>query len=239
MEAEAQVSEEQVEAPVEAAPEAEASERPEWLPEKFNDPADLGKAYKALESKLGEKEEDMRSRLMEELNSQASEGVPEKAGDYELPDFIDETEAVDNELLQQWSEHCHENGYTHDEFQKGIEMYMNGMGPQPDLEAEASRLGDNSNARIEAANLFANQFFPDEAMPAIERMCESAEGIIALESIMNAMKEPSVSDQTSIASNFNEVELQDMMKDERYWNPARRDDNWIKKVDEGFKKLYG
>lgn len=239
MEAEAQVSEEQVEAPVEAAPEAEASERPEWLPEKFNDPADLGKAYKALESKLGEKEEDMRSRLMEELNSQASEGVPEKAGDYELPDFIDETEAVDNELLQQWSEHCHQNGYTHDEFQKGIEMYMNGMGPQPDLEAEAGRLGDNSSARIEAANLFANQFFPDEAMPAIERMCESAEGIIALESIMNAMKEPSVSDQTSIASNFNEVELQDMMKDERYWNPARRDDNWIKKVDEGFKKLYG
>ena len=239
MEAEAQVSEEQVEAPVEAAPEAEASERPEWLPEKFNDPADLGKAYKALESKLGEKEEDMRSRLMEELNSQASEGVPEKAGDYELPDFIDETEAVDNELLQQWSEHCHQNGYTHDEFQKGIEMYMNGMGPQPDLEAEAGRLGDNSSARIEAANLFANQFFPEEAMPAIERMCESAEGIIALESIMNAMKEPSVSDQTSIASNFNEVELQDMMKDERYWNPARRDDNWIKKVDEGFKKLYG
>ena len=76
-------------------------------------------------------------------------------------------------------------------------------------------------------------------MPAIERMCESAEGIIALESIMTAMKEPSVSDQTSIASNFNEVELQDMMKDERYWNPAQRDANWIKKVDEGFKKLYG
>ena len=239
MEAEAQVSEEQVEAPVDAAPEAEASERPEWLPEKFNDPADLGKAYKALESKLGEKEEDMRGRLMEELSSQASEGVPEKAGDYELPDFVDETEAVDNELLQQWSEHCHQNGYTHDEFQKGIEMYMNGMGPQPDLEAEASRLGDNSSARIEAANLFANQFFPEEAMPAIERMCESAEGIIALESIMTAMKEPSVSDQTSIASNFNEVELQDMMKDERYWNPAQRDANWIKKVDEGFKKLYG
>ena len=176
---------------------------------------------------------------MEQSSSQASEGVLDKAGDYELPDFIDETEAVDNELLQQWSEHCHQNGYTHDEFQKGIEMYMNGMGPQPDLEAEAGRLGDNSSARIEAANLFANQFFPEEAMPAIERMCESAEGIIALESIMNAMKEPSVSDQTNIASNFNEVELQDMMKDERYWNPARRDDNWIKKVDEGFKKLYG
>ena len=34
------------------------SERPEWLPEKFNDPSELGKAYKELESKLGQKEED-------------------------------------------------------------------------------------------------------------------------------------------------------------------------------------
>jgi len=73
---------------------SETSERPEWLPEKFNDPADLGKAYKALESKLGEKEDDVRNRLMEELNEQASEGVPASAGEYELPDFIDEEEAL-------------------------------------------------------------------------------------------------------------------------------------------------
>ena len=32
------------------------------------------------------------------------------------------------------------NGYTHEEFQKGIEMYMNGInGPEPDLEAEAQQ----------------------------------------------------------------------------------------------------
>lgn len=242
MENEAQVSEATEAAPVEATPEAAtegASDRPEWLPEKFNTPEDLAQSYNALSTKLGEKEDDVRARLMEELQQQASEGVPEKAGEYELPDFVDSEEAMDNELLQQWAEHCHENGYTHDEFQKGIEMYMNGMGPQPDLEAEASRLGDNSEARIEAANLFANNFFPEEAMPAIERMCESAEGIIALEAIMNAMKEPSVADQNNISANFNEVELQEMMKDERYWNPSRRDSNWIKQVDEGFKKLYG
>ena len=238
MENEAQVSEATEAAPVEATPEA-APERPEWLPEKFNTPEDLAQSYNALSTKLGEKEDDVRARLMEELQQQASEGVPEKAGEYELPDFVDSEEAMDNELLQQWAEHCHENGYTHDEFQKGIEMYMNGMGPQPDLEAEASRLGDNSEARIEAANLFANNFFPEEAMPAIERMCESAEGIIALEAIMNAMKEPSVADQNNISANFDETELKEMMKDERYWNPARRDANWIKQVDEGYKKLYG
>ena len=185
------------------------------------------------------KKEDVKARLMEELQQQASEGVPENAGDYELPDYVDSEEAVDNELLQQWAAHCHENGYTHDEFQKGIEMYMNGMGPEPDLDAEAARLGDNAEARIEAASLFANKFFPEEALPAIERMCESADGIIALEAIMSQMQEPSVADQNNIAGNFDEAELQEMMRDERYWNPSRRDANWIKQVDEGFKKLYG
>ena len=118
-------------------------------------------------------------------------------------------------------------------------MYRNGMGPEPDRDAEAQRLGDNAEARIEAASLFANKFFPEEALPAIERMCESHEGILALEAIMSQMQDPSVTDQTSIASNLNEIELQEMMKDERYWSPSRRDMNFVKQVDEGFKKLYG
>ena len=218
---------------------SETSERPEWLPEKFNDPSDLGKAYKALESKLGEKEDDVRNRLMEELNEQASEGVPASAGEYELPDFLDEEEALESDMLKDWAEHCHSNGYTHEEFQKGIEMYMNGMGDDNDIEAEAERLGDNSEARIEAASLFANKFFPEEALPAIERMCESADGIIALETIMEAIKEPSVTEQTNISSNFNEIELQEMQRDERYWNPAKRDNNFVDQVNEGYKKLYG
>jgi len=112
MEQEAQASEAPVEAQVDATPEA-TPDRPEWLPEKFNDPADLGKAYKALESKLGEKEEDVRNRLMEELQTQASEGVPASAGEYELPDFIDSEEALQSDMLQKWAEHCHGNGYTH------------------------------------------------------------------------------------------------------------------------------
>ena len=229
------------EAVTEEAPQQEeqASERPEWLPEKFSDPADLGKAYKSLESKLGEKEDDIRERLMSELSEQASEGVPSSVGEYELPDYLDEEEAIESDTLKAWADHCFENGYTHDEFKKGIDMYMSAFPDDADLEAESERLGDNSESRIEAASLFANQFFPEEALPAIERMCESAEGIIALEAVMEAMKDPSVSDQTNISSNFNEVELQEMMKDERYWNPAKRDNNWVKQVDEGYKKLYG
>lgn len=51
----APTSTEEAQAQLEAQAEAEKAqkERPEWLPEKFKDPADLAKAYAELEAKLG------------------------------------------------------------------------------------------------------------------------------------------------------------------------------------------
>lgn len=231
------------EAPVEDQVEtteqsAEADAAEQLLAGKYKTAEDLESAYKSLESKIGEKEDAIRERLKEEM-SQPKEGVPLSAGEYELPDFVDESEAVGNEALKSWSEHCFENGYSNEEFQKGLELYMNSMPQQPDLEKEASNLGDNASARIESASLFANKFFPEEAMPAIERMCEGADGIIALEAIMAAMKEPSMGAPTGTADAISEASLNEMMRDERYWNPRTRDDNFVKQVDSGFKKLYG
>ena len=145
----------------------------------------MAKAYKALESKLGSKEEYLRKTILDELQQEAYGDRPESAGDYQLPESIDPETAVDSELMSWWSEHAFENGYSQDEFQKGIEMYMQATQQNvPDLDAEAARLGDNASARVESASAFASKFFPDEVMPAIERMCESAEGIMALEVIM-------------------------------------------------------
>lgn len=216
------------------------TDRPEWLPEKYKTPEDLAKAYKELESKLGNKEEDIRKSILEELQQEAYGDRPESPGDYQLPDFVDNEEAVDSQLLNWWAEHAFENGYSQEEFQKGIEMYAQAVqGSQPDLEAEASRLGDNANVRIEAASAFASKFFPSEVAPAIERMCESAEGIMALEIIMDAMKDGSFSEKTSSAGQITEASLQEMMQDPRYHNPAQRDPHFIKQVEEGFRKLYG
>jgi len=231
------------EAPVEDQVEtteqsAEADAAEQLLAGKYKTAEDLESAYKSLESKIGEKEDAIRERLKEEM-SQPKEGVPLSAGEYELPDFVDESEAVGNEALKSWSDHCFENGYSNEEFQKGLELYMNAMPQQQDLEKEASSLGDNATARIESASLFANKFFPEEAMPAIERMCEGADGIIALEAIMAAMKEPSMGTPTGTADAISEASLNEMMRDERYWNPRTRDDNFVKQVDSGFKKLYG
>lgn len=216
-----------------------APERPEWLPEKYKTGEDLAKAYKELESKLGGKDEEIRESLLEEIKAEAFADRPETAGDYQLPDIVDDDLAVDNELLQWWSEHSFENGYGQEEFQKGIEMYAQAInGNQPDIEAESAKLGDNASTRIEAASVFANKFFPEDALPAIERMCESHEGILALETIMDKMKDGNFSGDTSPSPSLTEASLQEMMKDPRYWEPRSRDSNFVKQVDDGFKQLY-
>ena len=212
-------------------------ERPEWLQEKFKTPEDLAKAYDSLSQKLGTKEEEIRNALIEEIQQEAFADRPESAGDYQLPDSIDAEDAVDNQLLQWWSNHAYENGFSQEEFEQGIAMYAEAMnGSMPDIEAEAKMLGDNADQRIEAASLFANKFFPEAALPAIERMCESHEGIIALEAIMEAMKDGSFSGDTQASAGQSEQELREMMNDPRYWKD--RDPHFIKQVTEGFQQIY-
>lgn len=224
-------------APAQAA--ATSSERPEWLPEKYKSPEDLAKAYKELESKLGTKEEDLRKKLLEELNTEAFKDRPATAGEYQLPDFIDSEEAIQSDLLKWWADHAYDNGFSQSEFEKGIEVYMKSVPQGPDLDQERSKLGDNAKQRIEAASMFATKFFPAETMPAIERLCETADGIVALEVMMEAMKDGSFSGETAPSTSTSEGDLKAMMKDERYWNVAKRDPNFVKQVDAGFKKIYG
>ena len=103
-------SETPTEAPVTEAPVAEA--RPEWLPEKFADPADMAKAYGELEGKLGKGEEELRTKLMEEMETEAFAERPASVGEYVLPDTLDEAEAVDNQLLDWWSNYSWNNGLS-------------------------------------------------------------------------------------------------------------------------------
>lgn len=214
------------------------SERPEWLPEKFSEPSELGKAYKELESKLGQKEEDIKAKLMEELNK-PKEGVPDSFGDYQMPPDVEFDEAMGTDLLQDWAKHCHENKYSHQEFQKGIEFYLAAQPQEIDFDAETKKLGENSNARIEAASLFANKFFPEEVIPAVERMCETSDGIIALEFLMEKMQDPSVSETTPAVGALSQAKLEEMMRDPRYHDRQQQDSNFIKTVNDGFQKLYG
>lgn len=210
------------------------------LPEKFKSVEDLVTSYTNLESKIGAKEESFREQFLKEMEEQAYANRPASVGDYQLPEGIDESAAVDNELLQWWANQSFENGYSQEEFSQGIEMYMNALNADvPDYDAELAKLGDNASARTDAASLFANQFFPEEVLPAIERMCETSEGIIALEYIMEQMKEGGPSGSTQAAAQQTEADLRQMMLDPRYFDSSRRDPTFVKQVEEGWKRLYG
>ena len=226
--------------PTEAVQTETAVERPEWLPEKFNTAEDLANAYSSLEGKLGQKEEDFRAAFMKEIEAEAYANRPATAGDYELPEGIDEELATDNELLQWWSNHAYENGFNQEEFAEGISMYMNAINADvPDYDAELEKLGDNATARTEAVSLFASKMFPESQLAAIERMCETAEGVFALETMMEAMGQSAPSGTATPMSQITEDQLRTMMSDERYHNPAKRDPSFVKQVEEGYKKLYG
>ena len=218
----------------EAAPDPLAA-----LPEKFKSLDDLVESYSNLESKIGAKEEAFRDQFMKEMEEQAYANRPAEVGDYVLPDSIDDELATDNALLQWWANTAFENGYSQEEFAEGVEMYVNAVSADiPDYDAEIEKLGDNANARTEAASLFANQFFPEDMLPAVERMCETAEGIMVLEHVMDALKEGGPSNGAVEVSRETESDLRQMMLDPRYHDPARRDPTFVKQVDDGFKRIF-
>ena len=238
----------QSEAPAETTTETPAVEtaptetsRPEWLPEKFNDPADMAKAYSELEGKLGKGEEDIRTKLMEEMETEAFAERPASVGDYILPDTLDEAEAVDNELLGWWSNYSWENGLSQDEFAEGIAKYAEAVqGQQPDLEAVSKELGDNATARVEAVQLWMNKFFPDPTMQeAVAELGSSSAGIKALEYVIEQTKSTSPNPTAQVAGQITQLDVEAKMKDPRYWQQGKRDNSFIQEVNNDWKRLHG
>lgn len=232
------------EAPTETPTEAPATEvaeaRPEWLPEKFADPADMAKAYGELEGKLGKGEEELRTKLMEEMETEAFAERPASVGEYVLPESIDEAEAVDNDLLNWWSNYSWENGLSQTEFAEGIEKYANAVGGQQvDLEAVSKELGDNATARVEAVQLWMNKFFPDPAMQeAVATLGSTSAGIKALEHVIEQTKSSSIA-PTSVAGQLTQADIEAKMKDPRYWQQGRRDNAFIQEVNSDWQRLSG
>ena len=227
------------EAQEEVAVEAPAVERPEWLPEKFNTPEDMATSYTNLESKIGQKEEDIRASINEELEKNFHANRPATAGDYELPEVVDAEQANENELLQWWANEAWENGYSQEQFTKGVEMYAQALqAGMPDLDAEMEALGDGAQDRINAVELWANANFPADALPALQNLASTAKGIEVMETIMEKLKGASINGNATPAGVVSEADLNQMMKDPRYWSPRDRSPDFVKQVDEGFAKLY-
>ena len=224
---------ETVEGTVEApAAETVVTDRPEWLPEKFKSAEDMATAYSSLESKLGKDQETLKSALLEEIQNEALADRPESAGDYQLKEGYEEF--ATDPLMEWWSNFAWTNGFSQEEFDEGLEQFTaDGI----DMDAEVQKLGDNGNARIEAAALWFQKHIPEKFAPVLERIGESAEGVELVEFLMEMTSQQSMSGDATAPTTLTKAELEEKMRDPRYWNPTQRDNNFVKEVTEGFAKI--
>jgi hypothetical protein len=214
--------------------------RPDWLPEKFQTPENLVQSYSELESKIGARDESVKEDFLKELETEFYNGRPASVGEYNIPESIDEELANDNPMFQWWANEAFENGYSQEEFEAGINQFANFMDSMgPDLDAEREKLGDNAEARLNAVSAWTNKFFTEEELPAVQQLGSTAEGVAVLEKIMALQNGSSLNSLSTEPSTISQTDLDNMMKDPRYWKPGERDQGFIDKVTQGFNKLYG
>ena len=210
-----------------------AGDRPSWLPEKFKTAQDLVNSYSSLESKLGKGQEELRDSIMKEIEAEAFANRPASAGEYVMPEGTDEFSTDPD--VEWWSNFAWENGFSQEEFQEGLARLLPSS---PDMASEISKLGENANARIEAAALWAQKNVPEELSGAVMRLGETADGVELVEFFMNKLNTSPISGEATATVGLSRGELETMMRDPRYWDNTRRDPSFVKQVDEGFSKLY-
>ena len=91
---------------------------------------------------------------------------------------------------------------------------------------------------MQAVELWSNKFFTAEQHAEIAELCATAEGVKAMETVMEALKQSAPIGEASPTGQLKEENLRQMMQDPRYWNVAKRDPSFVRQVDEGFQKLY-
>lgn len=85
---------------------------------------------------------------------------------------------------------------------------------------------------LQAVNSFGERFLPREAFDVL---CSSAQGIQSVYKMMQSMEPDVKTDKNEVAS-LTEKDLRQMMQDPKYWRD--KDSEYIRKIENGFKKLY-
>jgi hypothetical protein len=221
--------------------------RPEWLPENFwvdgkPNYENLAKSYSEIRAKFGSKEEDLRTKLLEELSNEAVANRPEAPEKYELPeiDGANYEQMANHPLTKWWSEFAFENGFDQDTFKEGISRYIEArISDVPNYEVEMKVLGDNASARTEAVGLWVNKNFNETERSQIEKLCGTAEGVKVMEKVMSMLKDGGSSSAFEPPPEVTDKDIQKMMMDRRYWSTSDRDPAYVAKVEGFFKKKYG
>ncbi|MBR3782402.1 MAG: hypothetical protein IKL14_03385 [Alphaproteobacteria bacterium] len=198
----------------------------------------LIKSYTELEKKIGtmvtvpNSDSDEKSRL----KFNRAIGVPDTASEYPKSDIYD-----DENLRQKFFD----IGLTKTQVEKIYQIADEFLSPViSDLfntrdENEAiSELKnffggtEKMTDALQAVNSFGERFLPREAFDVL---CSSAQGIQSVYKMMQSMEPDVKTDKNEVAS-LTEKDLRQMMQDPKYWRD--KDSEYIRKIENGFKKLY-
>lgn len=216
----------------------------ENIPEKFKNQdgtlnADaLIKSYVALEKKIGtmisvpsdDADDDMRNRFRRAI------GVPDAPDNYPKNDLFD-----DENLRAKFFE----IGLTSSQVSQIYNIAQEFLSPViSDLFATQSQAaaiselknffgGDEKmNDAIKQINAFGEQFLPRDAFDAL---CTTPQGIQGIYRMMQSV-EPNVEIANDNNKNLSDSDLRRMMRDPKYWRD--HDSEYVRKIENGFKKLY-
>ena len=88
------------------------------------------------------------------------------------------------------------------------------------------------NDALRAINSFGEKFLPRDAFDAL---CATPQGIQGVYKMMQSM-EPNIKTDKNENENLSDSDLRRMMRDPKYWRD--NDVEYIRKIENGFKKLY-
>lgn len=219
-------------------------ENMEKIPEKFlNEDGTLNteallKSYSELEKKMGTMisipTEDADEATRMKFNRAI--GVPENANAYPVNPMFD-----DESLRAQFFE----IGLTSSQVEKIYKIAEDFLSPVlSDLFSKQNEtnaitelknfFGDEEKmiAALRAIKSFGEKYLPSDAF---DSLCSSAQGIQSVYKMMQSM-EPSVRTEKNSSEILTDDVLRKMMQDPKYWRD--QDPEYVRKIENGFKKLY-
>ena len=216
----------------------------EQIPEKFLDEngelntSALVKSYCELEKKMSGMislpKDDSDSEVKQKFNHAI--GVPDDASQYPTNDLFDD-ESVRNKF--------HEIGLTSQQVEKIYSIAEEFLTPTLkklfELQNQTNAINElknffgsteKMNDALREINAFGERYLPSDAF---DELCATPQGIQGIYKMMQSM-EPNVLTDKNESENLSDDMLRNMMRDPKYWRD--HDEEYIRKIENGFKKLY-
>lgn len=220
-------------------PQETQSERPDWLPEKFERPEELAVSYSELERKFYSRKEELREQIIGEITEEAESSAPISPADYEVPDVeFDGMKLEVNEddpMLGWFRDKAHTLGMSQDEFNENVSEFLQMQMTQgPDWNVESESLGEYADKRLERVDLWAEKNLSETAYSIFAGIPASAGMVELFEEMMELNGQPqfNMTSESQFQERISREDLMSMQNDPRYWKD--KDPAFIAKVRAGF-----